>query len=243
PPAAPETPVETPPVRGGAGMRSMQGVDDTPAVNPVVDAPAPAAETKPVAKSETILPAASEKQTNYQQENNKIDSSKIDKVSPEESNEALNCTYEERFNHTPKNDGSWSGERGESKWFPDDPDVRETLSNHGADGIEYKNCFPDFQPVTKFTAQLPEELLQKSDPEQFKECNQQLLKAIEKDSTFAKDFSAIDLQRISKGENPIDYTWHHDVTSGTMRLIPSDVHESCRHLGGRRIWGGGNANR
>lgn len=242
PPAAPEAPVETPPVRGGAGMRSMQGVEDTPPAAPV-DSPSTAAEPEPVAKSESVAPAANEKETTNKQEIGKGETSKVDKSNPEENDEALNCSYEERFNHTPKNDGTWTGDRGESKWVPDDPDVQETLSDSGTDGIEYKNCFPDFQPVTKFTAQLPEELLQKSDPEQFKECNRQLLEAVENDPTFAKTFSAIDLQRLSKGENPVDCTWHHDVTSGTMRLIPTDIHDSCRHLGGRRIWGGGNANR
>ena len=46
------------------------------------------------------------------------------------------------------------------------------------------------------------------------------------------------------GEVPYGYVWHHDpLEPGRMMLVPISVHEACKHVGGQKIWGGGNKNR
>lgn len=161
--------------------------------------------------------------------------------------------YKNRIDRTPVNNGHWEnadgepGVRGESKFVPDNPDVQKTLNENGVDGIEYRDGYPDFSPVSKFNTKLEPEDYQKSDRDQFASCNQNLQEAIFsdigtgeiKDPELASHFSSDQLDDIRFGETPDGYTWHHDVEDGHMQLVPTDVHQTCRHSGGRALWGGG----
>lgn len=50
----------------------------------------------------------------------------------------------ERLDRTPKNNGTWGAERGESKFVSEKPEVKQYLDEAGVDGVEYKNAIPDF---------------------------------------------------------------------------------------------------
>ena len=86
-----------------------------------------------------------------------------------------------------------------------------------------------------------------SDPEQFQMCNDALADAVLpdpdtgeiEDPELAAQFTEDQLTDIANGDTPEGYTWHHDVEAGHMQLVPTDVHQSCRHSGGRSLWGGG----
>ena len=91
---------------------------------------------------------------------------------------------------------------------------------------------------------LPRELLNASDTEQFKYCTQKLAKQIERNPQLAKQFSPRQLEQIKNGEPRISrLTWHHNEIPRKMQLVDAMEHNTCRHTGGRSIWGGGAAYR
>lgn len=119
------------------------------------------------------------------------------------------------------------------------PFERKTVED--SDGNEVTGVFPEFD--SDFDAQLPEDLYEASDKEQFAECNKQLKEAVEKDPELAKRFTPEQLEQIKNGDTPDGYTWHHNEEKGKMQLIDSDIHAKTGHTGGKTIWGGGNENR
>lgn len=110
-----------------------------------------------------------------------------------------------------------------------------------ADGNDVTGVFPEFESV--YDAQLPEDLYQATDKEQFAECNKQLKESVEKDPELAKKFTPEQLEQIKNGDTPDGYTWHHNEETGKMQLVESDTHAKTGHTGGKTIWGGGNENR
>lgn len=119
------------------------------------------------------------------------------------------------------------------------PFERKTVKD--ADGNEVTGVFPEFDST--FDAQLPEDLYQGTDKEQFSECNKQLKEKVENNPEFAKKFTPEQLEQIKNGDTPDGYTWHHNEETGKMQLVDSDVHTKTGHTGGKTIWGGGNENR
>ena len=105
-------------------------------------------------------------------------------------------------------------------------------------GEKVEGVFPKFE--SKFDTTLPKDLLNASDAEQFKYCTQKLAKRIENDPEFAAQFTPRQIEQIKNGEPRISgLTWHHNELPGRMQLVNADVHNTCRHTGGRSIWGGG----
>ena len=119
------------------------------------------------------------------------------------------------------------------------PFERKTVED--SDGNEVTGVFPEFD--SDFDAQLPEDLYEASDKEQFAECNRQLKEAVEKDPELAKKITPEQLEQIKNGDTPDGYTWHHNEEKGKMQLVDSDIHAKTGHTGGKTIWGGGNENR
>lgn len=65
-----------------------------------------------------------------------------------------------------------------------------------------------------FDAQLPEDKLQATNQEQFKECNTQLKEAVENNSELRAKFTEEQLEQIKNCDTPDEYTWHHDAETG-----------------------------
>ena len=105
-------------------------------------------------------------------------------------------------------------------------------------GEKVEGVFPRFE--SKFDTTLPKNLLNASDTEQFKYCTQRLAKRIETEPDFASQFTPRQIEQIKNGEPRISgLTWHHNEVPGKMQLVNADIHNTCRHTGGRSIWGGG----
>ncbi len=90
---------------------------------------------------------------------------------------------------------------------------------------------------------MPQDLLQESDYRQFDGCNHQLQEAIDHNPELANRFTSAQIEDIRDGDKPDGFTWHHDVAEGRMQLVPTRVHQSMGHVGGRSVWGGGDINR
>lgn len=113
------------------------------------------------------------------------------------------------------------------------------------EGEKIEGVFPRFNSL--FDAQIPEDLYLKSDYYQFKECNRQLLHAIDTMPSFKKLFSKEQIEQIREGvfdgTAPDGFVWHHDAECGRIQLVDADIHSTTGHTGGRLIWGGGSENR
>lgn len=116
--------------------------------------------------------------------------------------------------------------------------VRKTIN---INGIKVEVVVPDFDSA--FDVQLPEELIKESNPKQFKECNQQLKDAINKNPELREKFTENQIEDIMDGKTPEGYTWHHDADTGKMQLVETKMHDRTQggaaHTGGKSIWGGG----
>jgi hypothetical protein len=159
--------------------------------------------------------------------------------------EKQNASYSDIINQTPTSNGNWSGDRGNSVWHPNDEEVLHDLRYYGKgiEGIKYFNGYPDFTPVQVFESRLPMSLYDRNDDYQFTDCNLELLDFLKGHPESISYFDDTQLSEIAKGQNPIGYTWHHDIQSGRMQLVPTSIHRNCSHYGGRNRWGGGNVNR
>jgi hypothetical protein len=111
------------------------------------------------------------------------------------------------------------------------------------EGLSVEGVFPDFSEYIKFESFLPEEMYFDTDSVQFEYCDSQLSEAFNNGSLDMSDFSESQKEQINNGDKPRGFTWHHNEEVGRMQLVPSDVHASTGHTGGRFIWGGGTLNR
>lgn len=164
----------------------------------------------------------------YKEENVKnesVCSNEISKEVPEKPVEQLNCRN--------------GGLEGEKHPDTDVPFVRKQITDQNGDIKE--GVFPEFDSA--FDAQLPEELYEATDREQFKECNAQLKEAVANNNELRDKFDEEQLEQIENGDTPDGYTWHHDAEVGKMQLVDTETHQKTGHTGGRNVWGGGTENR
>lgn len=109
------------------------------------------------------------------------------------------------------------------------------------DGKQYEVVVPEFE--SSYDAQLPEDMYEATDREQFKECNSQLKNEVATNQDLRERFDDEQLEQIENGDTPDGYTWHHDAEAGKMQLVDTETHQKTGHTGGRSIWGGGTENR
>ena len=160
--------------------------------------------------------------------------------------------------HTPINNGTWSGERGNSIWIPGDKSVLEDIQlysegmGHRVNGIEYRDGYADFSPVAIYTTTLSELLYERTDESQFLDCALDMRSEMEDNARLIPpDRSIIQwfdggsgIEIIGRGQAGIPgYTWHHDTQNGRIQLVPTSIHRACLHEGGRSLWGGGQGRR
>ena len=144
-----------------------------------------------------------------------------------------NSTYQMRIKGTPGNpsdNGTWTGERGESIFVSEDPRVKDILKEHNVKGVEYKNGMPDFSPFAVGEVKL--ENMTDHRPTNFSEADAKLA---EKWSTADKIYTKEDIEAWRK-ENR--YTWHELNDVETIQLVPTDINRPIfRHFGGCAEYG------
>lgn len=105
-------------------------------------------------------------------------------------------------------------------------------------GKMVEGVFPVFE--SKLDVFIPKDLRKASDSQQFKYCTDQLSKRIENNPELASQFTPRQIEQIKNGAPRISgLTWHHNEVPGKMQLVNADIHSTCKHTGGRSIWGGG----
>ena len=140
-------------------------------------------------------------------------------------------TYDERLKQTPKEDsdrGEWEGERGESKFLPNDPAIKKFLEKYGLDGIVYKDGIPDFSEVSESTVEIDN--MTENRAENFKQCDEKCAEQWNKEARDGRtDWTARDVAQWRK-EN--GYSWHERNDMKTCDLIPTKINDYFGHLGG-----------
>lgn len=156
-------------------------------------------------------------------------------------------SYEDRINHTPKEDselGSWEGERGESKFIPNENNeaanaAKEKLAEYGMDGIEYESAEPDFSECCEAEVKIDkmtehrENYIDENDKYQLGNFAQADAKCADQWNVSSRDgkddWTAADV-RDWRREN--QYSWHECCDTSTMQLVSRDIHGVFKHSGG-----------
>ena len=128
-------------------------------------------------------------------------------------------TYDERINQTPVNNGSWTGDRGESKFISELDEVNDVLKKYDIDGIEYKDGIPDFSPVSEGEISHPDMGIDRN--KNFRVADELLAKQLD-----------VPRKEITKLRKQGKLTWHELNDMETMQLVPSVVNSKFGHLGG-----------
>lgn len=172
--------------------------------------------------------------------NESLDPDKLIKPSVESCD--YPSTYKERLDRTPTTEnshGEWSGDRGESMFVPTDDRLRELLQSKGVEGINYKDAIPDFDPIAE--AKVTIQGMSQHRLSQMGENGERIVGNYEKaDIECAKawnleqrdgkdDWTHRDVKNWREANG---YTWHEDNDMKTCCLVPTEVHDVCRHLGG-----------
>lgn len=151
-------------------------------------------------------------------------------------------SYKERLDRTPSMEnpnGKWSGDRGESMFIPAADRVREILRNKGLEGINYKDGIPDFNPISeaKVTIQGMSQYrlsLSGGNGERivgnYEKADIECAKAWNLEQRDGKDDWTH--QDVKNWREANEYTWHEHNDMKTCSLVPTEVHDVCRHLGG-----------
>ena len=151
-------------------------------------------------------------------------------------------SYKERLDRTPSMDnphGKWSGDRGESMFIPTDDKPHEVLQSKGLESVPYKDGIPDFSLIAE--AKVTIQGMSQHRFSQIGENGERIVGNYEKaDIECAKAWNHERRdgkddwthQDVKKWREANGYTWHEHNDMKTCSLVPTEVHEACRHLGG-----------
>lgn len=142
----------------------------------------------------------------------------------------------ERLDHTPSETsehGSWTGERGNSKFIPshNTEDGRlacEKLKDYNEVGVVYRDAEPDFSPVSEATVEI--ESMTANRPDNFFQADTKCAEqwnAIKRENR--TDWTALDVRNYRRENN---LSWHECCDRKTMNLVPQEIHGLCKHSGG-----------
>lgn len=157
----------------------------------------------------------------------------------------------------PKRTGKFSGERGNSRFYPNSEEAMACMREYGVDFVEYKKNEPDFSPFTRqklpwgeVTCQVqighmtgyrksvsyygPDENGTSHSFDRYignYEQGDNELAALLQSMPENKDV-IITGAMVRKYREANNLTWHECSDGKTMQLIPTVIHDACKHTGG-----------
>ena len=145
--------------------------------------------------------------------------------------------YCKRMNQTPSGTGKvlgkWSGDRGNSKFIPDDPKLQKLLAKYGIDGIEYRNGEVIFDGVTQKikleNGELITAVVQIEGMQGGKRGRDYNFTAAYEELSKKTGLSVETLEQILE-EN--DLVWHECNDMKSMQMVPYNINKYFKHLGG-----------
>jgi hypothetical protein len=182
---------------------------------------------------------------------------------PEEDPELADPEHAEL--HIPNSSGEFSGERGNSEFRPSDEDARKIMAEFGCDTIEFHDGYPNFSPFTTHQSPWGEidcqvEIGHMTDHREnpswefgarprgsghdpsydlgnFAQADNSLLEQL------CEAYPDATIQDVVSFRKDNHLTWHECADGKTMQLVPTIIHDACRHSGGvsemkyRMAWG------
>lgn len=164
-----------------------------------------------------------------------------------ETEKSYYTDYQDRYDHTPNEqspNGSWEGERGESKFVPNENTeagkaAKEKLAEKGLDGIEYHDAEPDFSECAEATVEIDDMTENRHD-------------YVDDDGNYHQgnfsqaDAKCADLWNEQAKDGKTDWTardvkewrhenrcsWHERCDTRSMDLVSRDIHDMFKHSGG-----------
>ena len=161
---------------------------------------------------------------------------------------------EHRTPNLPRESGRFAGELGDSAFLPNDAEAQSKIREFGEEYVMYKNGYPDFSPFTKHETKWGQIDCQveighmtenrqnaafeygrrpkgaghdpRYDLGNFAQADNELLKKIRSDNP---DATMEDVEAFKKSNK---LTWHECEDGKTMQLVPTEIHDACRHSGG-----------
>ncbi len=122
--------------------------------------------------------------------------------------------------YLPQN-GKWEGEIGNSKFILANKEVNQELKKYHLDGIEYKNCVPDFSKCSKISSKI-----EKMTPDLDSNFKAFCKKLVE-EGKFSSEREVLEF----KQKNNLEF--HECSDMKTCQLVPASIHGSFKHTGGR----------
>lgn len=156
-------------------------------------------------------------------ENNEAD--ETEKLEAFESEDA-----ESEMKYLPKSDGVWEGEKGDSKWIPDDEKIPgkanpegkkwgEIKEDYDIDGVEFIGGEPDFTETARGEAHIDD--FTDNRDKNFKQADE-----------FEAERRGCTPDEVKEWRKENGYTWHERKDCETMDKVPSIVHNNVFHSGG-----------
>ena len=165
--------------------------------------------------------------------------------------------------HLPKDSGKFTGEIGNSEFVPNDSKALAKMKEYGVDSVPYRNNDADFSAFTKHespwgTLDGKVEIGHMTDQRTNGKWEfgkrpagtshdpaYDIGNFAQADNEVAKQFGDMgitgkDVEKYRKANN---LTWHESADGKTMMLVPTEIHDACRHSGGvsemkyRMEWG------
>lgn len=156
--------------------------------------------------------------------------------------------------HLPDESGEFLGEKGNSEFVPSKAEAIEEMGKYGRESVEYKDNYPDFTPFTTHESpwgalDCQVEIGHMTDNREngawefgdrprgaghdfhydlgnFAQADNALLYQLRELNPNATVKDIVDFRKDNK------LTWHECADGKTMQLVPTVIHDACRHSGG-----------
>lgn len=157
---------------------------------------------------------------------NDVDDKSLDSIFMEKSFESL----VEDYKHCPKENGTWEGDRGDSKWNPEgnyEPQKAnpegltwsKILNEYNLKGITFKEGEPDFSEISKGTVKISDFSIDRT------------INFAQADIKLAEE-KGCSPEDVKSWRKENGYTWHECKNMETMQKVPSIIHNNISHSGG-----------
>lgn len=143
-------------------------------------------------------------------------------------------SMEDRKGQALKSEGDWYKEGNNLKFVPYSEKARNQLMEYGIDGIKYDRfAEPDFSAVAKTTVKIENMTSERLGPgNNFEQANKACAEVWNKEGFEGRnDWTAREVEKW-RTDPEHHFTWHERSDTKTMDLVPSDIHDNCKHYGG-----------
>jgi hypothetical protein len=148
----------------------------------------------------------------------------------EEQLDKIEDDVESEMKYLPKSDGAWEGDKGYSKWIPNDDKIpgkanseykswADIKEEYDIDGIEFVNGEPDFTELARGEARI-------------EDFTGNRYKNFTQADEYEAERRGCSPEDVEKWREENGYTWHERKDCETMDKVPSIVHNNVFHSGG-----------